>query len=117
MGAALGSLVILPMIPFAASANPVAQTNYQQITIPDRITIPATGEIIYMSDLNVVGTPPWPQNPCPNLYYEYPHNSRIVVPEVCQNNAVTQELQNLGLLQAVRNMANNNNAYYPNRTY
>jgi len=31
-------------------------------------------------------------NPCPRIYYEEPHNSRIVVPEGCPANAYTQQI-------------------------
>ncbi|MDB9374521.1 hypothetical protein [Nodularia sphaerocarpa] len=37
-------------------------------------------------------------NPCPGIYYEEPHNSRILVPQGCPPNALTQRLAALGLL-------------------
>ncbi|WP_322746070.1 hypothetical protein [Nostoc sp. LEGE 06077] len=37
-------------------------------------------------------------NPCPSIFYEEPHNSRVVVPQGCPPNALTQRLANQGLL-------------------
>jgi hypothetical protein len=37
-------------------------------------------------------------NPCPSVFYEEPHNNRVVVPEGCPPNAITQRLANQGLL-------------------
>ncbi|MBD2453701.1 hypothetical protein H6G80_06380 [Nostoc sp. FACHB-87] len=37
-------------------------------------------------------------NPCPRIFYEEPHNSRVVVPQGCPPNALTQRLANQGLL-------------------
>jgi hypothetical protein len=41
-------------------------------------------------------------NPCPSIYYEEPHNNRVVVPEGCPANAITQRLANQGLLPTNR---------------
>jgi hypothetical protein len=35
-------------------------------------------------------------NPCPRIFYEEPHNSRVVVPQGCPPNALTQQLQSQG---------------------
>ncbi|MCU0548210.1 MAG: hypothetical protein MUC48_02570 [Leptolyngbya sp. Prado105] len=36
-------------------------------------------------------------NPCPRIYYEEPYNSRLIVPQTCPPNAITQfAIQNLG---------------------
>ncbi|MEA5516450.1 hypothetical protein [Nodularia sp. UHCC 0506] len=37
-------------------------------------------------------------NPCPSIYYEEPHNNRILVPRGCPPNAITQKLALQGLL-------------------
>lgn len=37
-------------------------------------------------------------NPCPSIYYEEPHNSRILVPQGCPPNALTQKLAAQGML-------------------
>ncbi|MBD2595355.1 hypothetical protein H6G74_13590 [Nostoc spongiaeforme FACHB-130] len=39
-------------------------------------------------------------NPCPSIFYEEPHNNRVVVPQGCPPNALTQRLANQGLLPA-----------------
>jgi len=41
-------------------------------------------------------------NPCPSIFYEEPHNNRVVVPEGCPPNAITQRLANQGLLPTAR---------------
>ncbi|MBD2438638.1 hypothetical protein [Nostoc sp. FACHB-110] len=41
-------------------------------------------------------------NPCPSIFYEEPHNNRVVVPEGCPPNALTQRLANQGLLSTAR---------------
>ncbi|TVP60463.1 MAG: hypothetical protein EA343_17285 [Nodularia sp. (in: Bacteria)] len=37
-------------------------------------------------------------NPCPSIYYEEPHNNRILVPQGCPPNALTQKLAAQGML-------------------
>ncbi|MBE8967926.1 hypothetical protein IQ277_17190 [Nostocales cyanobacterium LEGE 12452] len=37
-------------------------------------------------------------NPCPRIFYEEPHNNRVVVPQGCPPNALTQRLAAQGLL-------------------
>lgn len=37
-------------------------------------------------------------NPCPRIFYEEPHNSRVVVPQGCPPNALTQQLESQGTL-------------------
>ncbi len=37
-------------------------------------------------------------NPCPRIFYEEPHNTRVVVPQGCPPNALTQQLAAQGLL-------------------
>ncbi|MEA5605186.1 hypothetical protein [Nostoc sp. UHCC 0252] len=39
-------------------------------------------------------------NPCPRIFYEEPHNSRVVVPQGCPPNELTQRLAAQGLLPA-----------------
>ncbi|BAY91971.1 MULTISPECIES: hypothetical protein [unclassified Tolypothrix] len=35
-------------------------------------------------------------NPCPRIFYEEPHNSRVLVPQGCPPNALTQQVQSQG---------------------
>lgn len=37
-------------------------------------------------------------NPCPRIFYEEPHNNRVLVPAGCPPNALTQRLQAQGLI-------------------
>jgi hypothetical protein len=37
-------------------------------------------------------------NPCPSIFYEEPHNTRVVVPQGCPPNELTQKLAAQGLL-------------------
>ncbi|GAX36133.1 hypothetical protein [Nodularia sp. NIES-3585] len=37
-------------------------------------------------------------NPCPSIYYEEPHNNRVLVPQGCPPNALTQKLAAQGML-------------------
>ncbi|MDZ7962428.1 MAG: hypothetical protein RMY34_31945 [Aulosira sp. DedQUE10] len=37
-------------------------------------------------------------NPCPRIFYEEPHNSRVLVPQGCPPNALTQQVQSQGTL-------------------
>ncbi|WP_414562013.1 MULTISPECIES: hypothetical protein [unclassified Anabaena] len=37
-------------------------------------------------------------NPCPSIYYEEPHNNRVVVPRGCPPNALTRSLEAQGTL-------------------
>lgn len=37
-------------------------------------------------------------NPCPRIFYEEPHNNRVVVPQGCPPNAFTQRQANQGVL-------------------
>jgi len=37
-------------------------------------------------------------NPCPSIFYEEPHNSRVLVPQGCPPNALTQQVQSQGAL-------------------
>lgn len=39
-------------------------------------------------------------NPCPKIFYEEPHNSRVIVPQGCPPNALTKRLADQGLLPA-----------------
>ncbi|MEC4818829.1 MAG: hypothetical protein SAK29_36975 [Scytonema sp. PMC 1069.18] len=39
-------------------------------------------------------------NPCPSVFYEQPHNYRVLVPQGCPANAYTQQQINLGRLPA-----------------
>lgn len=105
MGATISSLIVgVAMMPFAASANPVTQYPSQEYGMSGIITIPSTGKVVSLSDINVVGIPPYPQNPCRGIYYEYPYNHQIVVPQVCQQNEITEALDQMGMLESVRAM-------------
>jgi hypothetical protein len=106
IGSTLGSALIgFPFVALSASALPVAQLPSQsttQSTTTETITIPSTGDTIQLSQLRVATIPPAPQNPCPNVYYESPHNLQVVVPAICSPNLITQQLDQMGLLQQVR---------------
>ncbi|HYW19566.1 MAG TPA: hypothetical protein VE956_09680 [Nodularia sp. (in: cyanobacteria)] len=41
-------------------------------------------------------------NPCPRIYYEEPHNNRVIVPQGCPPNALTQKLAPVGQLPPSR---------------
>ncbi|MFN6515305.1 MAG: hypothetical protein RMY29_012530 [Nostoc sp. CreGUA01] len=57
------------------------------------ITLPAIPQAVAQQST------PTPQvNPCPSIFYEEPHNSRVVVPQGCPPNALTQRLAAQGLL-------------------
>jgi len=113
IAATLGSFLLgLSLVPVAASAAPVAQlpeqqTNTNQVfdqqgDASQIIVIPSTGASVQLSQLRVASTPLSPQNPCPSIYYDAPFNQYVVVPQVCKPNLITQELDQLGILQAVR---------------
>ncbi|UBF30591.1 hypothetical protein K9N68_36055 (plasmid) [Kovacikia minuta CCNUW1] len=97
-----GLLISLPIISIPAIAMPVAQIPDQQNAPTDTVVIPSTGATVKLSELKVAGIPPVPQNPCPSIYYENPHNQMVVVPEVCRPNLITQQLEEVGLLQEIR---------------
>ncbi|WP_427162739.1 hypothetical protein ACQFX9_15095 [Aliinostoc sp. HNIBRCY26] len=40
-------------------------------------------------------------NPCPSIFYEEPHNNRVIVPQGCPPNALTRRLEAQGLLPPV----------------
>ena len=104
----LGSLLIgLPMIPVAASATSIAQLPSQQSTPTDTITLPS-GAMVQMTQIRVASVPPAPQNPCPSIYYENPYNQYVVVPQVCRPNLITQQLDQMGMLQSIRAMGSAN---------
>ncbi|MBD2662899.1 hypothetical protein B6N60_00415 [Richelia sinica FACHB-800] len=42
-------------------------------------------------------------NPCPRIFYEEPHNNRVLVPRGCPPNALTQRLLEQGLLPSAAN--------------
>ncbi len=107
IGATLGSLLL--GIPFVSSAvaAPVAQLPDQQPATSQTITLP-TGTSVQLSQLRVASTPPAPQNPCPSIYYQAPYDRYVVVPEVCRPNLITQQLEQMGMLQSVRANSNAN---------
>ncbi|MGH8002880.1 MAG: hypothetical protein ACREPR_26465 [Brasilonema sp.] len=71
LGAICGGLLIgLPAIPQAIAQQSVPQQPRQQ-----------TSSKI---------------NPCPSIFYEEPHNSRVLVPQGCKPNAFTQQLEQQG---------------------
>ncbi|MFN6470587.1 MAG: hypothetical protein RMY36_013060 [Nostoc sp. SerVER01] len=55
------------------------------------ITLPAVPQAVAQQSTPRV-------NPCPSIFYEEPHNSRVVVPQGCPPNALTQRLAAQGLL-------------------
>ncbi len=57
------------------------------------ITLPAIPQAVAQQS-----TPTPEVNPCPSIFYEEPHNSRVVVPQGCPPNALTQRLAAQGLL-------------------
>ncbi|MBE9052182.1 hypothetical protein IQ243_17475 [Nostocales cyanobacterium LEGE 11386] len=63
----------------------------------------AIGGGLLISTPAISQTPRAPQptsqvNPCPSIYYEEPHNNRVVVPQGCPPNALTRKLETQGLL-------------------
>ncbi|BBD65959.1 hypothetical protein NIES4072_03620 [Nostoc commune NIES-4072] len=68
-----GLLITLPAIPQALAQQSVGQQSVGQQSTPKI-------------------------NPCPRVFYEEPHNSRVVVPQGCPPNALTQRLAAQGLL-------------------
>ncbi|MBD2562531.1 MULTISPECIES: hypothetical protein [Nostoc] len=55
------------------------------------ISLPAIPQVVAQESTPKV-------NPCPRIFYEEPHNSRVVVPQGCPPNALTQRLAAQGLL-------------------
>ncbi|MBH8563698.1 hypothetical protein I8748_16115 [Nostoc sp. CENA67] len=54
-------------------------------------------------------TPSTPKvNPCPKIFYEEPHNNRVLVPQGCPPNAFTQRQAAQGLLPTTPTAANPN---------
>lgn len=73
LGAICGGLLIgLPAIPQAIAQQSVLQQPQQQTNSKT--------------------------NPCPGIFYEEPHNSRVLVPEGCRPNAITRQLEQQGRL-------------------
>lgn len=104
----LGSLLVgLPFVS-SATAAPVAQLQNQQPATSQTITIPSTGASVQISQIRVASTPPAPQNPCPSIYYEAPYTQYVVVPQVCRPNLITQQLDQMGMLQTIRATNNAN---------
>lgn len=102
VSATLGSLLLgLPFVS-SATAIPVAQLQNQQPGTSQTITIPSTGASVQLSQIRVASTPPAPQNPCPSIYYEAPYSQYVVVPQVCRPNLITQQLDQMGMLQTIR---------------
>ncbi len=108
MGVTLGSLLAGAALVPAAIAAPVAQVPDQQPMTNETITIPSTGTSVQLSQIRVANVPPPPQNPCPSIYYEAPFNQYVVVPQVCRPNLITQQLDQLGMLQSIRATATTN---------
>jgi hypothetical protein len=65
------------------------------------ITLPAIPQAVAQQSVAQQSTPKI--NPCPRIFYEEPHNSRVVVPQGCPANALTQRLAAQGLLPASAN--------------
>jgi hypothetical protein len=100
----VGSLLMgFAMTPLVASAEPQAQSPDQPSpTTTDSITIPSTGATIQLSQIRVATTPPAPQNPCPGAFYETPYSQYVVVPQGCRPNLITQQLEQMGMLESIR---------------
>jgi hypothetical protein len=62
------------------------------------ITLPAIPQALAQQSVAQESTPKI--NPCPRIFYEEPHNTRVVVPQGCPPNALTQRLAAQGLLPA-----------------
>ena len=60
------------------------------------ITLPAIPQALAQQSVAQQSTPK--VNPCPRIFYEEPHNTRVVVPQGCPPNALTQRLAAQGLL-------------------
>ncbi|QKQ72403.1 hypothetical protein [Nostoc sp. TCL240-02] len=60
------------------------------------ISLPVIPQAIAQQSVGQESTPKI--NPCPRIFYEEPHNSRVVVPQGCPPNALTQRLAAQGLL-------------------
>ncbi|MBE9000640.1 hypothetical protein IQ274_20950 [Nostoc sp. LEGE 12447] len=60
------------------------------------ISLPIIPQAIAQQSVGQESTPKI--NPCPRIFYEEPHNSRVVVPQGCPPNALTQRLAAQGLL-------------------
>jgi hypothetical protein len=111
---ALGSLLMgLSVVPAAVAQVP-SQTIVPSQAVPSQsipnqtISIPSTGTSVQLSQIRVASTPPAPQNPCPGIYYEAPYNQYVVVPQQCTPNLITQQLEQMGMLQAIRATSNTN---------
>lgn len=108
IGTTLGGLLLgLPLMP-SAIANPMAQNSSEPINTSETISIPTTGTSVQLSQIRVATTPPVPQNPCPGIYYEAPFNQYMVVPQQCNPNLITQQLDQMGMLQTIRATGNAN---------
>lgn len=55
-------------------------------------------------------------NPCPSIFYEEPFNNRVLVPEGCPANAITQRLANQGLLSTARAQTSSRTTTTPSPT-
>ncbi|MCC5639623.1 hypothetical protein LC593_28120 [Nostoc sp. CHAB 5844] len=67
------------------------------------ISVPAISQTAVAQQPTVTPQQSTPKvNPCPSIFYEEPHNSRVVVPQGCPPNAITQRLANQGLLPNAR---------------
>lgn len=64
------------------------------------ITLPAIPQAVAQQSQSVSQQSTPKINPCPRIFYEEPHNSRVVVPQGCPANALTQRLAAQGLLPA-----------------
>lgn len=65
------------------------------------ITLPAIPQALAQQSVAQESTPK--VNPCPRIFYEEPHNTRVVVPQGCPPNALTQRLAAQGLLPSSAN--------------
>ncbi|MEH2244841.1 hypothetical protein [Nostoc sp.] len=57
------------------------------------ISLPAISQAVAQESTSKI-------NPCPKIFYEEPHNSRVIVPQGCPPNALTKRLADQGLLPA-----------------
>jgi len=112
VGLSLGSLLIGAVaVPTAASAQSITPMSPPANTI--LIAPNNTRAVLPISQIRVADRAQYPLNPCPSIYYEYPFNQRVVVPQTCPANRITQQLSSAGLLQQVRDRATQNQVGTP----
>lgn len=114
IGTVLGSVLAGLPLASTAIATPIAQLPGQQSVPNETITFPGTGTSVQLSQIRVANAPQAPQNPCPGIYYEAPYNQYVVVPQGCRANLITQQLDQMGMLQSIRATGSTNTPGNPN---